>query len=415
MAAPDEPEPVEAIDRLLRGACDRRPETVGVAVSGGGDSVALLLAVLDWARPLDIVVRAATVDHGLRPEAATEAAWVADLCAARGIAHHTLTIDGLTPGPGVQARAREVRYAALADWAKEQRLGIVLLGHTGDDVAETLLMRLKRGTGLDGLARMPVWRRVGHVDFGRPFLEVSRSSLRAGLAQAGVTPLEDPSNTDGRFERARLREAMAALDLDARALARSAAQLDTARHALDALTATSLRDLFLRDAGDLILDLSAARAAPREILRRALLTALGWIAGGAAPRRAEQDHLIATLLGTPQPLTLAGCRIAPEGGGARLMREAARAAPPEAFTPSGTLWDGRWHVTGPAAPGATVGALGPDVVATDWRATGLPRPSLMASPAIRDAEGALLAAPLADPGAAGQFTATLRPPHALFD
>ena len=423
MAAPDDGAPLTAaIDTLLRGRVGAAP--VGVAVSGGGDSTALLLAAIDWAGKAGIPLQAATVDHGLRAEAAGEARQVADLCARHAIPHETLTLTGLRDGADLQARARDARYAALAGWARSRGIETVLLGHTADDVAETLLMRLARGTGLDGLAAMAEWRRVGDIDFGRPFLRRTRAGLRAELARRGVVPVEDPSNDEPRFERVRVRQAMAALDLDPERLARSARHLADARAALNRHTADLAGHIVHEDRGDLLLTRRDMQRLPPEILRRLLLAALRWIGGAPAPREAEQTRLMKSAADLTRPITLAGCLVSPLPGplpGLRLAREAAACAPPVPLIGGRAEWDGRWRITGPALPGLTVGALARDISLSRWRETGLPRASLMASPALRDADGTLLSAPLA--GLSGdhvaelstQFAATLRSRGGVFD
>lgn len=383
MAAPDL---ASRVSRHLDGA------PFGVAVSGGGDSVALLLAAHDAAPGR---VRAATVDHGLRPEAAAEARLVADLCAARAIPHAVLAVD-LRDGPGLQARARAARYAALGAWQDREGLSPCLLGHTADDVAEGLVMRLRRGVGADGLARMPErWTDERGRAWARPFLDVSRAALRDALRSRGIAWAEDPSNDDPRHERAATRAAMRALGWDAAPLARTATFL---REAADSLAART-RDLLARhatqDRGDLLLDREAMerlRAQEPEQARRLLLCGLAWI-GGAAPRGKEVDRLVAALAASGAPRTLAGVVLAP-GDPVRLSREPAACGPPVA---SGAVWDGRWRVDGP--PG-TVSALGGDLRLCRWRGSGLPRGSLLASPALRSPEGDLVAAPLAGFGPA---------------
>ncbi|WGH79376.1 tRNA lysidine(34) synthetase TilS [Jannaschia ovalis] len=375
----------DAVARALSGL----EGPAGIAISGGGDSTALLLLAQEAGHPL----RAATVDHGLRDSSAAEARAVAGLCDARGIPNDILILS-LNPGPALQARARDARYAALADWARAQDLAAVLLGHSADDVAETLLMRLADGAGLDGLARMRADFTRGGTRFLRPLLDASRAELRAVVEAAGLTPIEDPSNTDTGFERVRVRRAMAALDLEPAHLARSAAALRDAADALEDRTRAAARAICTADRGDWLIDRAGLAALPRDLARRVLLAGLRWIGGGDhPPRHAEQLELMERIA-AGAPATLAGCLLTPEGETLRLAREpAAAAAVPDAAP--GTVWDGRWTVEGPDDK-ARIHALGAAVSQTDWRASGLPRRSLMAAPAaFRD--GALVAAPLVAP------------------
>ena len=208
---------------------------LGLAVSGGPDSLALLVLA---AKAMPGRIEAATVDHGLRPESADEAAMVATICASLGVPHMALAV---TVAEGnVQAQARTARYAALAAWLEERQLAALATAHHADDQAETLLARLNRASGVAGLAGV---RAVGRVPGStaallRPLLEWRRAELAEVVAAAGLVPAQDPSNADPRFDRVRIRQALSAADwLDVPALARSAAHLAEADAALDWATA----------------------------------------------------------------------------------------------------------------------------------------------------------------------------------
>lgn len=260
---------------------------LGIAVSGGADSLALLLLAAA-ARPKRVY--AATVDHGLRPEAAAEAAMVAEICAARGIPHSILRPRAPISG-SVQAAARATRYTLLCQWMDRTGIDWLLTAHHADDQAETLLMRLNRGSGVAGLSG--VRARRGRIV--RPLLGWRRAELAAIVAAAGLNPVDDPANRDHRFDRARLRAAMAGADwLDRERLARSAQLIGEAEDALEWITGrlTSER---IEAAGDgLTLDPAEL---PPEIRRRLLIGAIARIDPAATPRAAEIDRLIATLLG----------------------------------------------------------------------------------------------------------------------
>jgi tRNA(Ile)-lysidine synthase len=280
------------------------PPAFGVAVSGGPDSLALLL-LAEAAFPG--LPQAATVDHRLRHESAGEAAFVHDLCAARGIAHATLT------GPpilgNVQAGARALRYRLLGTWARERGLAFVLTAHHQDDQAETLLLRLQRGAGLAGLAGIRPGAGIEGLTVLRPLLGWRKAELAEIVAEAGLAAVEDPSNNDERYDRARLRKQLAATDwLDAPALARSAAALGEAEEALDwtveqliAERTDSARNGLTFDATDL----------PAELRRRALLRLLALLVPADPPRGDSVQRLLGAL-DAGETATLAGVKC--EGG-----------------------------------------------------------------------------------------------------
>jgi tRNA(Ile)-lysidine synthase len=181
------------------------PARVGVALSGGGDSTALLALAAGWAAAAGVALAAATVDHGLRPGARAEAAAAGEMARGLGVAHDILAWQGWTGRGNLQDAARRARRALLADWARARGIDAVLLGHTADDQAETVLMRLARGSGVDGLSGMAALRRADGITWARPLLG-TRRALVAGLAAGrGHGLAEDPSNADPRFFRVRAR------------------------------------------------------------------------------------------------------------------------------------------------------------------------------------------------------------------
>ena len=268
---------------------------LGVAVSGGPDSLALL-ALAAAARPG--LIEAATVDHGLRPEAAAEAVMVADVCKELVVRHATLNVRWRDPpATAIQERARRERYRLLGYWAEERSLDAVVTAHHANDQAETLLMRLARGAGVRGLAGMRA-RSIApgtEVRLFRPLLGWRRTELEQICIAAGQTPVEDPSNGDPRFERVRMRTALAEADwLDSEAVARSASHLAEADLALDwamrrewQQAVREKRGLITYRPGD----------APGEIRRRIVARSLRRLAteGDGEPRGTELDHLLEVL------------------------------------------------------------------------------------------------------------------------
>lgn len=220
-----------ALDALWPGFTASDNLQLGLAVSGGPDSLGLLL-LAQAALPGRIA--AATVDHRLRAESADEAAMTARLCAGLGISHAVLSVV-VAPG-NVQSQARSARYAALANWASGAGLSALATAHHADDQAETLLMRMNRGSGVAGLAGVRARGLVPgtHMPLLRPLLGFRRTELAAVVKAAGFEPADDPSNDDDRFDRARLRKSLLQADwLDVPALAASAAHLAGADAALE--------------------------------------------------------------------------------------------------------------------------------------------------------------------------------------
>lgn len=375
------------------------PARLGVAVSGGGDSIALLHILSRCFRSDEVELIAASVDHGLRPDAAAEAALAGDLADRLGVAHTVLRWDGWDGLGNLQDRARRARLDLLTDWAHRQGAGMLALGHTADDQAETVLMRLARASGVGGLAGIAPRRVQDGITLVRPLLDQTRAALRAYLSRNDIVWADDPSNDDDRFDRVRARralEVLAPLGVTVQALAEVAQNMAQARDALDWHGFLAARDTVDFDAGDLMLDLRRFRILPQEIARRVLTRAILWVGGGDyGPRRAPLADVIDALRRGHVATTLGGCLIRTEGPrSARICREFAavrglRCAPNE-------VWDRRWRLSGGDATGCEVRALGNRGVSdcADWRATGRPREALAATPAVWRA-GDLVAAPLA--------------------
>lgn len=267
---------------------------IGIAVSGGPDSMALLLLAAA-ARPRHI--EAATVDHALRPASRSEAERVAEICAAVGVPHSILTASwGEKPETAIQERARAVRYLLLGEWARKRDLDALVTAHHLEDQAETFLMRLARGAGVRGLAGMrPLSRVDGALPLARPLLGWRHSELEAVCAEAGVDPIRDPSNDDEQFERVRLRKALATAPwLDPTAIAHSAANLADADAALVWAADFEWRRA-VTERGEEVVYTPAG--APAEIRRRILRRVLLQLAteGDAEVRGREMDELIAVL------------------------------------------------------------------------------------------------------------------------
>jgi len=292
---------------------------IGLAVSGGPDSLALLL-LADAVRPG--LISAATVDHGLRREAADEAAMVAALCQARNIPHATLRVVVEDDPAGVQAAARSARYAALGSWAMQRDTTSLATAHHADDQAETLLMRLARGAGLGGMSGVrrsrPLIEAPG-VTLIRPLLDWTKAELEEVVACAGITPVRDPSNADPRYDRTRARALLAGGWPEAGRVAASAGHLAEAEDAL-AWVAAELAGARIRLGEDgATLDVSGL---PRDLRRRLLLALFARLAPGVEMRGDSVDRLLQAL-DAQKVTTLAGFRCDP-GPPWRVSRAAAR-------------------------------------------------------------------------------------------
>lgn len=390
---------IDQIDRAF--GSESAPGRIGVAVSGGSDSLALLSLLHDWGRA-DLSV--ATVDHGLRATARAEAEDVARICADLGWPHAILSWSRGEHSGNLQASARAARFRLLADWARTEHLDAVALGHTMDDQAETFVMRLAREAGVDGLSGMDRDVRRHGILFRRPLLGVRRSALRDYLRQEGRDWIEDPSNEDMAFDRVRTRKALSVLEelgIGVEAIASTMGHLKLARSALQAST----RDVALADCrednGDLVFASAAFQTHQPEIARRLAAAAVMWVGGGDyPPRRLAQSSELLPWGITGRATALAGCVLTSDQAERRISRE--HNAVKDLRCRTDQLWDSRWTLAGPHAPDLEIRALGEAVKDTPWRETRMPRASLMASPAVwRGAE--LVAAPAA--GLANGWTA----------
>ena len=296
-----------ALDEVRRGARLSGDAKLGLAVSGGPDSLALLLLAHEL---MPGHIAAATVDHGLRAESADEAAMVAQVCAGLGVAHAVLRVtvaDG-----NVQAEARAARYAALGDWLERNALAALVTAHHADDQAETLIMRLGRGSGVAGLAGTRANGRVpgSGAPLLRPLLGWRKAELEGIVAEAGLRAADDPSNSDPRFDRARLRADLAQADwLDIEAVAASAGHLADADAALDWAAAREWQDCVVKAPMGLTYRPSAPRAIALRVIAR-IVTELD----GEAPRGSAVARVFDSLL-SRQPASIGNlvARAVPEG------------------------------------------------------------------------------------------------------
>jgi tRNA(Ile)-lysidine synthase len=297
-----------------------------VAVSGGGDSLALLHLLHDWSTAAGRVAPVVlTVDHGLQTGSRANARKVLRWASLLGLRAHALSWDEAKPKSGIEAAARDARYRLMGEWCRARGIAGLYAGHTRDDMAETFLLRLARGSGLDGLAAMravAAYPLHGFADLRvvRPMLGLDRDTLRAFLAARGQPWIEDPMNADPRFDRVRVREALGVLEqagLSPQRIADAAAHLGRARDALDVVTAAVLARACRVDGSRVLVETAALGAAPREVGLRALARLLMAVSGQPYRPRFERlerlfDSIAEDRLGGG--MTLHGCRIGPARG-----------------------------------------------------------------------------------------------------
>jgi tRNA(Ile)-lysidine synthase len=303
----DDTSPISASDAKSLFADWRGAPALVLAVSGGPDSVALLWLVARWRRALTRGPRllAVTIDHGLRSEAAAEAREVKRLARALEVEHRTMKWSGVKPETGIPAAARTARYRLLAQAARRAGATHVLTAHTSDDQAETLLMRLLRGSGIAGLSAMARESGRDGITLARPLLGVAKSRLIATLAKAGIAHADDPTNRDTMFTRPRLRALMpmlAAEGGDARGLARLAARLARANEAVEVLTDGAERYLAARQHAAPRQDgrefgAAAFAVLPEEVRLRLLLRAINRFGHEGPAELGKVEALLAQLDG----------------------------------------------------------------------------------------------------------------------
>lgn len=386
--------------------------SLGLAVSGGPDSLALMAMAARWrdaqARRPNITVF--TVDHGLRPAAAEEARLVARYASEVGLEAIALKWEGEKPDTGLQAAARAARYRLIGEVMDWRDISVLVTAHHMDDQAETILMRLAHGSGVTGLAGMASFSEVEGVKVFRPLLQVRHSELEAVVEAIGWTAVKDPSNADPRFERARWRAAMPgleALGLTVERLAQLGARLGRADAALSEAADRAFEEIVNVDEfGAARLALASIAALQPAIRLRVLARAIDEAGGTARAPDLSQVEALEAALGSGATLaatTVGGCRISVEAGRLLIRREPGRLRTEAAvLRPGGRLvWDRRFEISStPDAPAMRVAAAG-----------AMPAGELAALAGIADGAGArdaAVAAPKVSDGetilALGTFT-----------
>lgn len=349
----------EAIDPARLFARWSGEGALALAVSGGADSLALMLLAARWrdggAAPRLIVL---SLDHGLRPESAAEVAMVGRVASTLGLPFQPLEADAPLPPSDIEAAARAMRYRLLGAAARAAGASVVMTAHHADDQAETVMLRLARGSGIYGLSAMQAETERDGFTIARPLLGLRRADLRAIVAHAGFEPVADPHNEDARFARARMRALMprlAAEGLDTPRLVATAARFRSAAVAIDSYVDRLFAAAAIIDeAGGVRLDVAALTAEPEETRLRAVSRILRAVGGSAYPPRLGGLGALVTAMADDAPLkrTIAGVVVDRRKGFFRFQREAGRDGLPERAVAGGFegVWDGRFAVSIAGAP-----------------------------------------------------------------
>ncbi|MEX1035099.1 MAG: tRNA lysidine(34) synthetase TilS [Sneathiella sp.] len=352
---------VSGLPRCFAGAMQELlPDTtalsgIAVAVSGGSDSMALALLAARWAAETDIPLVALSVDHGLRPTSAREAEQVRRWLTAQGIETHILKWDGPYPKTGIQEAARDARYRLMQDYCVRHDIDFLLAGHQLEDQLETMLMRLSKGSGLDGLTAMQGKSDLGRISLLRPLLNLRREQLREFLRSENQQWIDDPSNENPVFTRTRVGSVLTELqqlpgsDLDSIAL--SLARLQRASRSLETLARQKIQESCeISPFGFIRLPLTALDDCPDELALRILGALFRSVGGGQRIRLQALEQLHVRLFREKEgkSATLAGAQIQKSGSGWLVCREPGRTGLPvvEIAPEQGEwLWDNRFMVT----------------------------------------------------------------------
>jgi tRNA(Ile)-lysidine synthase len=392
------------LSALFAGVADEK--AIALAVSGGADSLALLLLAQRWAasRPVAPAIFVYSVDHGLRPEAAGEVAMVVQAAAALGLPARGLAWTGSKPHTGLQEAARLARYRLMGAAMQKDGATVLLTAHHLQDQAETVLMRLAHGSGIEGLKAMTAMAEIEGLRVHRPLLGVEPAALRALVEAAGLTPAEDPSNADPHYERVRWRQAMpqlAALGLDATALAQFASRMAEADAAIAQVADGCFSEIVRLDGfGAARIALAPFIGLSPAISTRLLGRALNIVGGRQRPRALGQVERLRQAIadsGLAKATTVLGCVIRIKDGAIAIAREPGRALPPDALlAPHGTLvWDERFRIVN-ASPEAGLTASVADYLPRHrleeflgFKVTA-PAEAIRTAPIVRDAAGGVL-------------------------
>jgi tRNA(Ile)-lysidine synthase len=385
----------------------RSGQPVLLAVSGGSDSLALLLLAADFSKKVSVQFHAVTVDHGLRPAAATEAAQVAEICAGLGIPHQTLTLSWNDVSGVSQARARRARYAALCNFAHSTGARSILTGHTRDDQAETFMIRCRSGSGAWGLAGMalrapaPVWPEGRGIWLERPLLFTEREGLQEFLVARGLDWVRDPSNENVVFERVRMRRLIGRRPWLKHQILALQARYTQHRTQLQAeLKRWSGAHLNWHPGGTAQIEYHAFQQLDDDRAGRLLALLLPCVSGQEAGPRSVKISSVLQSVREGRASTLGGCRLFVQKSHLMIAPED-RLPAPEAMDGTTLIWKGRQIVTSAHDVRADLrlAAWGEREVSDRFRGDLPPFPIRRTWPVVIDRKDRVLSVPQLEQGA----------------
>ena len=341
---------------------------IGIGVSGGGDSMALLLLASEWALRNDRCIKVATVDHGLRSGSSSECEYVKKICTDLSIEHTTLKWLEKPIG-NLQNSARKARHRLFTEWITKKKLCLVMLGHTLDDNAETIMIRLIRGSGIDGLTGISKTKKLNGLDIFRPLLSFSRKDLRSYLQVKNTRWIDEPSNFDERFERIKIRNVLPQLSkigLTPIKFVALANHMARAKDAINSEVVTFTRlNVIQRPWGDLEIGHYVFTGIPEEYQLRLLSEALRWISGSIyRPRFSSLERLLKNIRDEKLGLgvCLMGCIIKYKEKKIIFSREFSAIENRISITKDSFIWENRWklEVHPKKVNNALIGPLGKD-------------------------------------------------------
>lgn len=379
---------------------------IALAVSGGADSLALMLLAHRWASGAEHAPRIVvySVDHGLRPEAAGEVAMVLQVAASLGLPARGLFWAGDKPETGVQEAARIARYRLMGQAMAEDGATLLLTAHHQQDQAETVLMRLAHGSGIEGLKGMSAMTEIEGVRVHRPLLRIEPAALREVVDAAGLVPADDPSNADPHYERVRWRQLMpqlAPLGLDGDALAVFAARMAEADAAIAQMADGCFAEIVRLDGfGAARIELAPFVGLSPAISTRLLGRVLNIVGGRQKPRALGQVERLRQSIAEAslsKSTTVLGCVIRIKDDAVVVAREPGRALPPDAvLVPHGELvWDQRFRIVNASADAGLIASVADYLPRhrleefLGFKVTA-PAEAIRTAPIVRDGQGGVL-------------------------